>query len=131
MNEVRFHYEQALALRRGDAQLYLEAGRILLGAGAPSDAVRILRSGVVALPERGALRHDLAKALLQAGDVPGAVGEAEHAVRLLPGSPAAHRLLGAALQAAGRTREAAAALAAAAGLERKSGPETESLRAGR
>jgi Flp pilus assembly protein TadD len=129
--EARERYERALALRPGDAELHLEAARVLLGNGASADAVRILESGVAALPERGALRHDLAKALLQTGDFRRAVAEAEAAVRLLPRVAAAHRLLGAALQAAGRPEEAAVALATAARLETPATAAPEGPRAGR
>ena len=57
-----------------------------------------------------------------------AVAEAQQAVRLLPRVAAAHRLLGAALQAAGRPEDAAVAMAEAARLEL---PETEAPPAGR
>jgi Tfp pilus assembly protein PilF len=131
ISESRSRYEQALALRPLDVELYLEAGRVLLGVGATPEAVRLLEAGVAALPERGALRHELARALVQAGDFGRAVREAEQAVRLLPRVAATHRLLGAALQGAGRPDEAAAAVAAAAVLEAKGNAAPEGTRTGR
>lgn len=129
--EARVRYERALALRPWDVELYLEAGRVLLGVGATPEAVRLLEAGVAVLPERGALRHELARALMQAGDFGRAVREAEQAVRLLPRVAATHRLLGAALQGVGRRDESAAALALAAALETKGNAAPEGTRTGR
>ena len=94
--------------RRRDAAALGGLGIALSAAGKRDEAADVFRRAVDVDPGNSRSRQNLAKALLDRGDLPGAAKEAEQAVALAPNDAAARELFGGILATQGKYAEARA-----------------------
>lgn len=106
-----------MALSRDHLSAAVAAARDLMGAGRYGEAAPLLRQLADAAPASWELRLNLGRALLELGDVDAAVDAARVAVQAAPGTAQPLYDLGQFLAAAGRDKEAAAALERAAAMD--------------
>jgi predicted Zn-dependent protease len=84
------HIDALLLLEPGNAGFHNERGLILALTGRPAEeALDEFQAAVRLDPHANYARHNLARALLQKGDVSGAIREYEEDLRLDPGDAAA------------------------------------------
>jgi predicted Zn-dependent protease len=93
------------------------AGNQALAAGRYTEAIRIYRELVAALPENPGLRFNLGMALDRAGQPAAAIPQLEHSTRAQPDFAPAWFLLGLAYQQLGKPHQAIAPLRKAVSLE--------------
>jgi len=86
----------------------LAAASIQMRQGAPDQAIESVQAALKIVPARYRwLCHtDLGRAQLDAGNLPGAIGELENAVRQMPSNPSVHFFLAQAYRQAGRKADA-------------------------
>jgi Flp pilus assembly protein TadD len=101
------HFQQALAIRPGDAELYTNLGAALAEQGRPAEAAEHFRRALALTPGSSPAHNNLGNALLQQGQVAEAIQHYENALRISPGDAEAHNNLGQALARQGRVAEAA------------------------
>ena len=99
-------FKKELELQPGHPQSLMQLAFEYLNRGDAGEALSWARQAVAAAPKDFAARKALGQALLETGDVPGAIAELEHGVKLAPESPGLHFTLARAYQKAGRLEDA-------------------------
>jgi tetratricopeptide (TPR) repeat protein len=99
-------FKKELELQPGHPQSLMQLAFEYLNRGDAAEALSWARQAVAAAPKDFAARKALGQALLETGDVPGAIAELEHGVKLAPESPGLHFTLARAYQKAGRLEDA-------------------------
>lgn len=99
-------FKKELELQPGHPQSLMQLAFEYLNRGDAATALSWAKQAVAAAPKDFAARKALGQALLDTGDVPGAIAELEHGVKLAPESPGLHFTLARAYQRAGRLEDA-------------------------
>jgi tetratricopeptide (TPR) repeat protein len=88
------HYRQYLAQRPNNATALANLGVALIKSGSQTEGIGLLERALKLDPRNGKIRTDLVLALLTLGYPGKAAAHAAEAVRMAPGDPGAHYLLG-------------------------------------
>ena len=104
-------FRAELQLQPGHALATYHLGYALLAQGHADEATPLFREVIKALPAYESAYFELGRALLEQGDVAGSISSFETARKLAPEHDALYFQLSRAYRKAGRTQEAAAALA--------------------
>jgi Flp pilus assembly protein TadD len=99
-------FKRELELQPGDASALMQIAYEYLKRGDGAAALDWARQAVDAAPRNFAARRAFGQALLETGDIAGAVRELELGVKLAPDSPSMHFTLACAYQRAGRAEDA-------------------------
>ena len=111
-------FKRELELQPGHASSLMQLAYEYLKRGDGPAALDWARQSAVAAPRNFAARRALGQALLETGDIEGAVRELELGIKLAPDSPSTHFTLARAYQRAGRQEDAARARAEFTRLDR-------------
>lgn len=99
-------FKKELELQPGHAQSLMQIAFEYLNRGDAQTALPWAKQAVAAAPDDFAARKALGQALLDTGDVTGAIAELRTGIKLAPESPSLHFALARAYQKAGRLDEA-------------------------
>jgi tetratricopeptide (TPR) repeat protein len=99
-------FKKELELQPGHPQSLMQIAFEYLNRGEATAALPWAKQAVAAAPDDFAARKVLGQALLDTGDVDGAIAELQHGIKLAPESPGLHFALARAYQKAGRLEEA-------------------------
>ena len=99
-------FKRELEIQPGHPQSIMQLAYEYLTRGEPQEALPWAQQAVKAAPNAFPARKALGQALLETGDIDGAIRELEHGVKLAPESPSLHFTLARAYQRAGRMEEA-------------------------
>ncbi len=99
--EARIEELRTRLAREPGSRLFAQLAEEHRKAGDLNEAIRVARTGLGSYPQYASARLTLGRALLDSGDVRGARGELEEALRQAPESIVARRFLGRALEAMG------------------------------
>ena len=99
-------FKRELELQPGHAHSLMQMAYEYLTRGDPATALTWAKQAVEAAPKAFAARKALGQALLETGDIEGAIGELQHGIKLAPESPGLHFTLARAYQRAGRLDDA-------------------------
>jgi Flp pilus assembly protein TadD len=120
-------YQNALAWQEGSAhpseQPLLNYGILLLSEQRSAEALPLLKRAVEIRPEHVRCNEQLARALDQQGDLPGAIARMENAVRLAPKEARLHYQLGMMYRRAGQTEKGRVEMALSGSLYGESSSE--------
>jgi tetratricopeptide (TPR) repeat protein len=99
-------FKRELELQPGHPWSLMQIAYEYLKRGEPQSALPWARQAVAAAPNAFPARKALGQALLETGDVDGAIRELQAGIKLAPDSPGLHFTLARAFQRAGRVEEA-------------------------
>jgi tetratricopeptide (TPR) repeat protein len=99
-------FKRELTLQPGHPWSLMQLAYEHLKRGEPKEALPFAKQAVDAAPKAFPARKALGQALLETGDVDGAIRELQTGIQLAPQSPGLHFTLARALQRAGRLEEA-------------------------
>jgi tetratricopeptide (TPR) repeat protein len=122
--EAEKEFEAELGLNPHDWQAKYDLAYVWLANQERERGIALMREVSLSKPEFADAHYELGKALLQKGDVPGAIGSLEAALKLEPGAAHIHYQLGRAYMAAGRKTEGEAQLEASRQLKEKERKQT-------
>lgn len=86
LDEAEQHYRAAISHALSDGTCYNDLGLVLQARGAFEEAVRVFRAALALLPHAAAVRVNLVRCLMAAGDLVNAEREAEAFVAGAPGA---------------------------------------------
>jgi tetratricopeptide (TPR) repeat protein len=99
-------FKRELELQPGHSPSLMQIAFEYLKQGDAKTALTWAQQAVAGAPKEFAARKALGQALLDTGDIEGAIRELEHGIRLAPESPGLHFILARAYQRAGRLDDA-------------------------
>jgi tetratricopeptide (TPR) repeat protein len=99
-------FQRELAIQPAHPWSLMQIAYEYLKRGEPAAALPFARQAVEAAPKAFPARKALGQALLETGDVDGAIKELQHGIELAPASPGLHFTLARAYQRAGRLDDA-------------------------
>ena len=99
-------FQRELELQPGHPHSLMQTAYEYLTRGDPATALTWAKQAVDAAPKAFAARKALGQALLETGDIEGAIQELQHGIKLAPESPGLHFTLARAYQRAGRLDDA-------------------------
>ena len=123
------HYQAFVKARPQDVNAWTGLGVASVLTGRGNDAIAAFRSAVAVAPGTSRLRQNLARALLDSGNVVAAAQEAESAVTLDGNDPSAHEILGRVFAAQRRFDDARRSFERALQIDASYAPALEGLRA--
>ena len=123
-DEAVREFEAELALNPNDLQAKYHLAYVMLARQEIGQGVKLMREVIQVKSDFGDARYELGKALLQIGDVKGAVENLEIATKLNPEKPHVHYQLGRAYLAAGRKTEGESELELSRQLKEKARNQT-------
>ncbi len=99
-------FKRELEIQPGHPQSMMQLAYEYLTRGEPKEALSWAQQAVKAAPNAFPARKALGQALLETGDIEGAIRELEHGLKLAPETPGLHFTIARAYQRAGRMEEA-------------------------